>query len=170
VVPRESTDAFLAARFAYNQTLPLSASEMRLFVDGVYAGLSHMPAALPNSELTLPMGQDRRVEVKSLVQAGQDGVGGILSKRKTENTDYLFQITNRRAKTNLVEVYDRYPVAKNKVIKVDVPSSATEPTEKNIEGQPGVVVWRKELAGDEEWEIRHQYSVSYPANSQVVRQ
>ena len=129
-----------------------------------------MSAALPNAELILAMGQDRRIEVESLVQAGQDGTGGIISKCKTESTDYLFQITNRRANPNLVEVYDRYPVAKNKVIKVDVPSSATVATEKNIEGKPGLVVWRKKLAANEQWQIRHQYKVSYPAKSTIVRE
>ncbi|MGI9323764.1 MAG: DUF4139 domain-containing protein [Pseudomonadales bacterium] len=170
VVPRRSTSAFLAARFTYADSLPLYSSEMRVYVDGVYAGQSIFPTALPGAEVTLPMGVDRRIQVSAKDQGGEGGQRGIIGKRKTEVTDFLFELTNRRAQSTLVEVFDLYPVSRNKSIEVDVPRTATAPTDKDLEGEPGLIVWRKQLEGGEDWQIRHRYEVSYPANARLERQ
>lgn len=168
IVPRESTDAFLAARFTHKQDLPMYAGDMRIFVDGVYVGISKMPDVLPQAEITLPMGQDRRIDVQARSQVGKEGTAGIISKRNTESVDYLFTINNRRDTNTLVEVYDRYPIARNKAIEISIPRSATAPTEQDIENQPGVIVWRKELNPSATFEIKHQYTVSYPSKSKLT--
>lgn len=170
VVPRESTQAFLAARFTYDKTLPLYGSDMTVFVDGAFAGYTQMPTALPQAEVVLPMGQDRRIVVSANSQGGKDGNGGIINKRRTEATDYLFEITNRRAVPSIVEVMDLYPVSRNKAIKVDIPRTTTAPDESDVDDRPGLVMWKKTLAAGEEWQIRHQYSVSYPADQVLVEE
>jgi uncharacterized protein (TIGR02231 family) len=169
VVPRRSTQAFLAARFVYDKTLPLYGGEMAVFVDGVFAGNTMMPTALPQSEIILPMGQDRRVEVLSQSQGDATGSGGIINRRKTEATDYIFEITNRRQLAAYVEVADRYPVARDRDIEVDIPRSATPPDESDIDNQPGVVLWKKTLDPGETWRIRHQYSIRYPTDRFLQR-
>lgn len=169
IVPRQSTSAYLAARFTYDKAVPLYSSDMRIYVDGVYAGASQMPTALPEAEITLPMGQDRRIEVSANDQGGKRGQQGIIGKRKTEVTDYLFTITNRRSQPTVVEVYDRYPVSRNKSVDVDITRGATKPTESDLEAQPGLVLWRKTLDGGDEWQIRHAYEISYPATDTLLR-
>jgi uncharacterized protein (TIGR02231 family) len=170
IVPRESTQAFLAARFTYAKSLPLYGSEMMVFVDGVFSGVTEMPTVLPNAQVLLPMGQDRRIEVKSETQGGEGGQQGIISKRKTEATDYVFEITNRRDKPSYVEVRDLVPVARNRDINVEVPRSATPPDLKDIEDQPGLIQWNRTLQPGETWRIRHQYTVSYPADWVLIRE
>lgn len=168
IVPRASTQAFLTARFTYNESVPLYRSDMRVFVDGVFAGFSEMPTALPKAEVLLPMGQDRRVEVKAESQGGEDGSGGIISRRKTEVTDYVFEITNRRDRPSIVEVLDRIPVARNREIDVDVPRTATQPSERDLDDQPGLIMWHNTLGAGESWRIRHQYTVTYPEKYELV--
>jgi len=170
VVPRESTQAFLAARFTYDRTLPLYGSDMTVFVDGAFAGNTEMPTALPQAEVVLPMGQDRRIEVDAQSQGGEDHQGGIINKRKTEATDYVFVITNRRSAPSYVEIMDLYPVARNKSVDVEVPRTATVPDERDIDDEPGLVLWKKTLGPGETWRIRHQYTVSYPANMVLTRE
>jgi len=170
VVPRRSTEAFLVARFRYDENEPLFASRMAVYVDSVFAGYTQMPTALPQSEVSLPMGQDRRIAVKVESQGGEGGESGIISRRKVEATDYLFEITNRRQAPSLVEVLDLIPVARNSDIEVDVPRSATVPDERNIDDRPGLVRWRKTLGAGDSWRIRHQYTVSYPADAILVHQ
>jgi len=165
VVPRQSTQAFLLAKFVYDQSLPLYGGTMTVYVDGVYVGQTQMPTALPQAEMELPMGQDRRVEVLVESQGGETGQQGMISKRKSESTDYIFEIVNRRATASLIEVMDLYPVARNREIEVSVPRSATPPDERDIEEQPGLVRWKKSLAAGETWRIRHQYEITYPAKS-----
>jgi hypothetical protein len=153
------------AKFVYDQALPLQSSKMTVYVDGVYVGETQMPTALRQAEMELPMGRDRRVEVRLESQGGEKGKQGIISKRKSESTDYVFEIINRRSTVSQVEVLDLYPVARNRDIEVTVPRSATPPDERDIDDQPGLVLWRKSLAIGETWRIRHQYEISYPAKS-----
>jgi len=167
VVPRQSTQAFLLAKFVYDQSLPLHGSTMTVYVDGVYVGQTQMPSALPQAEMELPMGRDRRVEVRVESQGGEKGRQGVISKRKSESTDYVFEIINRRATASLIEVMDLYPVPRDRDIEVSVPRSATPPDERNIDDRPGLVLWKKSLDAGETWRIRHQYEITYPAKSML---
>ena len=96
IVPAESTLAFLQSRFVYDGTLPLFASSMRIFVDGTFAGVSRMPSTLPGSEVTLPMGLDRRVDVQVRPQADDNDRRGVINRRRYETTHTLYEVTNRR--------------------------------------------------------------------------
>ena len=163
IVPLFSSDAFLTAQFTYTDQLPLYASNMMVYVDQVYVGETYLPTTLTGAEVTLPMGQDRRVDVVVTDQGGSSGESGFIGRQKTELTDKLFKITNRRGGDTVVEVFDRYPVAANDDIEVSVPRTATAPSETDYKDKPGVIVWRQTLAGSETIQIRHQYEVSYPA-------
>ncbi len=167
VVPHYSRDAFLTARFTYNQDTPLYGNYMRVYVDGTYVGETTMPTALPQDEITLPMGQDRRIDVEVKPQGAQKDTTGIVGKRKEELTSTVFIITNRRASATAIEVFDRYPIAQHKDIRVEIPRDATPPTDKDWQDRPGIVMWQRSLAGGESWRINHQYEVSYPANKQI---
>ena len=170
VVPRSSTQAFLAARFTHDEPVPLYGSDMRVFVDGVFVGMSFMPTALPRAEVLLPMGQDRRVEVRSESQGGEGGSSGFIGRRRSEVTDFVFEITNRRNRPTYVEVLDRIPVARNRDIDIEVGDDATPPDETDLDDQPGLMRWQKTLAAGEAWRIRHQYTVSYPGDRVLVGQ
>jgi uncharacterized protein (TIGR02231 family) len=167
IVPRFSSDAFLTAQFTYTDQLPLYASNMMVYVDQVYVGETYLSTTLTGAEVTLPMGQDRRVDVVVTDQGGSSGESGFIGRQKTELTDKLFEITNRRGSDTLIEVFDRYPVAANDDIEVSVPRTATVPGETDYQDKPGVIVWRQTLAGGENTQIRHQYEVSYPAAMQL---
>lgn len=169
IVPRESTIAFLGARFTYDEEEPLYSNGMQVFVDGTFVGTTTMPTALPGSEIVLPMGQDRRVEVRVVDRGSEVGDRGIVGRRNEETTNLLFEVTNRRQSATEVEVYDRYPVARNEDIKVEIPRDATEPSERDVDEEPGVVVWRKSLPGNETWQINHRYTISYPKNRILER-
>lgn len=169
IVPRESTQAFLGARFTYDEEEPLYSNGMQVFVDGTFVGTTTMPTALPGTEIVLPMGQDRRVNVKVVDQGGEVGDRGIVGRRNEETTNLLFEVTNRRSSATEVEVFDRYPVARNEDIKVEIPRDATEPSERDVDDEPGVVLWRKSLAGGDNWRINHRYTISYPKNRTLER-
>ena len=170
VVPRSSTDAFLTARFTHDQSVPLYSSDMRIYVDGSYVGVATMPTALPGAEVLLPMGQDRRVQVRVQSQGGEGGERGLIGRTNTEVTDYVFEITNRRATSAYVEVFDRIPVARDRAIDVEMGDDATEADASDIDDRPGLLRWQRSLAPGEDWRIRHQYSVSYPRDRELARQ
>ena len=170
VVPRQSLDAFLTAQFTYGADVPLYASALQIYVDRVFVGESWMPTALPGQEMVLPMGQDRQVEFSLQDQGGEKGEGGFIGRTKTERTDLIFEVTNRRRSPTTVEVIDILPVAVNKDIDVTLGDDATPATESDFDDKRGVLVWRTTLSGGDTWRIRHEYEVEYPANKVLVRQ
>ncbi|MEM9530251.1 MAG: mucoidy inhibitor MuiA family protein [Pseudomonadota bacterium] len=169
VVPRQSGEAFLTARFGYRGLTWLAPGNLSLFVDGNYAGKLRSPAMLPGKEVVLPFGQDPLVEVKVADQGGSAGRGGIVRRRQEQATDFLFTLTNRRRAPTDVEVLDLIPQAVNRAIEVEVPKTATPPSQSGLDDRPGVVAWRRTLAPGEAWQIRHQYEVSYPADQRLVQ-
>jgi uncharacterized protein (TIGR02231 family) len=169
VVPRQAAAGFLVANFTYDQEAPLAASRLRTYLDGDYVGEATLPAARQGAELELPLGQNRRLEVVVEDQGGLDGESGIISKRREEAVDYLYRIVNRGAASVAIEVVDQVPVARNEDIAVLVPRTATRPTGKDIDDRPGLLTWTRSLDAGAEWEIRHQYSVSYPADKRLLR-
>ncbi|MEM1261067.1 MAG: mucoidy inhibitor MuiA family protein [Pseudomonadota bacterium] len=169
VVPLESTDAFLQARFTYNESLPLIGSRMLIYVDGTFAGWSSLRTALPGAEVTIPMGRDRRVELQVRPQAAENDRRGVINRRRYETTHTLYEIVNRRATPTLIEVWDRYPVAEDRDIRVDVDDSATTPTATDVDDEPGIIKFERQLSGGESWTIRQRYTVSYPQKQRLVR-
>ncbi len=169
IVPELSGDAFLTARFTHDQSAPLYGDDMVVYVDGVYVGETYMPTALPEAEVTIPAGQDRRVELTVRDQGAQSSEGGFIGRTKTERTHLLFDITNRRASPTRLEVYGRYPVSKTRDVEVTVHRDATEPDETDFDDKPGVIVWRNTLEGGGSWRIEHRYEVAYPADQRLRR-
>jgi len=169
IVPRESSTAFLVAKFGYDEALPLYANNLLVYVDQVYVGETWLSTALPGEEVVLPIGQDRRVDFTVRNLGGNKDESGFIGRRKQETTAHLFEIVNRRGTDTLVEVFDRYPTAVHDDIEVDIPNAATVPSERDFDDKAGIVVWRKRLAGGESWKISHQYEVSFPAGRKLVR-
>ena len=168
IVPRQKNEAFLTAKLVNTGSDPLYSSSMNVFVDGVFMGEAMMPSLLPGAEVNLPMGQDPRIEVKVVDQGGQDAKSGVFKKQRTEAVDLVFEITNRRAGSAMLEVRDAYPVAKNRAIKVDISDTATPPSAEDESQQAGVVVWRKSLPANETWSIRYAYTMTYPADQRLI--
>ncbi|MEM8982329.1 MAG: DUF4139 domain-containing protein [Pseudomonadota bacterium] len=169
LVPLESTDAFLQARFTYTESVPLYGSRMRIYVDGTFAGWSSLQTALPGADVTIPMGRDRRVDLQVRPQAADTDRRGLINRRRFETTHSLYEITNRRATPTLVEVWDRYPIAEDRDIRVEIDKTATTPTETNVDDEPGIIKFSRQLDAGESWSIRQRYTVSYPQKRRLVR-
>lgn len=168
ITPREDARAYLTARYTHDAQTPLFGGSMRVFVDGAFAGLTQFPELLPGTEVVLPMGPDRQIEVTVIDRGGEKGREGFLTARNTELTDFLFEIVNRHSRATKVEVIDYYPVPRDERIEVSVPGSASKPNEEDLDDRPGIVAWRNDLESGESWRIAHQYEVSYPRDTRLV--
>jgi hypothetical protein len=165
----QSTQAYLSARFTHDGKNPIYGNQMLVYVDGVLMGSAAMPTILPGAEVTLPMGIDRRIEVKVDNLGGVGGSAGIIKKQITDTTDLVFEITNRRASVANIEVRAVYPASKNKALKIEIGDKATPPTEEDADGNTGVALWKKELGSGETWAINYNYSRTRPADRDLRR-
>lgn len=169
ITPMRSTQAYLSARFIHAGKNPIYGDQMLVYVDDVLMGSAAMPTILPGADVTLPMGIDRRIEVKVDNLGGIGGNRGVIQKQVTDTTDLLFEITNRRASSASIEVRAVYPVSKNKALKIKIGDKATPATDANVDGETGVALWKQELGPGKTWEINFNYSKTRPADRDLRR-
>ena len=169
ITPMQSTQAYLSARFTHAGKTPIYGDQMLVYVDGVLMGSAQMPTILPGAEVTLPMGIDRRIEVKVDNLGGLGGHAGVIKKQVTDSTDLVFEITNRRSSLANIEVRAVYPVSKNKALKITIGDNATPATESNVDGNTGVALWQREVKAGETWSINYNVSRTRPADRDLRR-
>lgn len=169
ITPMQSTQAYLSARFTHAGKNPIYGDQMLVYVDGVLMGSAEMPTILPGAEVTLPMGIDRRIEVKVDNLGGLGGNAGVIKKQVTDSTDLVFEITNRRSSLANIEVRAVYPVSKNKALKITIGDNATPATESNVDGNTGVALWQRDVKAGETWLINYNFSRTRPADRDLRR-
>jgi uncharacterized protein (TIGR02231 family) len=165
--PAADPDAFLLARFVYDLGEPLLPGELRLFRDGVAAGLDHLPATVPGAELRLGFGRDEAVAVERRLDTGFRSEEGIFETYRRVERHYVTRIRNGHDRPVEIELLDRIPVPQDERIRVELTRETTPPDERDVGGRRGVLAWRATFAPGEEREIRLGFAVIFPRELEV---
>ncbi|MFM1897133.1 MAG: hypothetical protein RLZZ385_2207 [Pseudomonadota bacterium] len=166
-VPERDLAAYLEARFTLEDTVPLQAGMMQLYRDGAFIGRRAVPEYLPNEDVRLAFGRDDRVRVETrpVEEASRDG--GLLRRNAVDDRRVRYLVTSYHAEPIAVEVLARLPVAQNNAIQVEVIDGATPFTEQDVDGNPGVVLWRLDARPTQTTTINHFYRILYPQDDQL---
>jgi len=143
--------------------------EATLNRDGHYVGRGNWPDLENETDLKLPYGADPAIDITYIEQAPEDGDTGFINRSDVKESRYLITATNYHSEAATVEIFDQVPVAGHEDIKVRILDGATRPTEKDMDGKEGLMMWRKTLAPGETWEIKHRYRITYPSGSALGR-
>lgn len=162
--------AFVYALAEFDDMPEISRPLVSLSRDGTYVGRGLWPTLRARELLELPFGVDERIEVKLIKIPSEDGDTGIFNRRQVTESKQQFRLTNHHSTSVVLEVFDVRPNSMNEDLEIEALRDSTQPTETDVDGQPGVVMWRKELAPGENWEINHWYRMSFPADKRVVMQ
>ena len=168
--PNWNQSAFLYADGTFRNLPTIQEPEASLTRSGTFIGSGTWPTLKADEALQLPFGIDEQVEVDVITVPSEDGDTGIFNKRQVDETKQRFLITNNHSKPMVIEVFDTLPNSMNEDLEVEPLRGATQVTETDVDGHPGVIKWRKELAAGETWEINHWYRVSYPDDKNLIRQ
>jgi uncharacterized protein (TIGR02231 family) len=168
-VPRFDHAAYLYARL----TLPPASSPLlpgfvSLFRDGVFAGMGQMPQLSPGEEHDLGFGADERVKVKRTVTENKKGETGTFTTSRVEERRYSIHVKNLHTRPIEVQVIDRIPVSTQQDITVEFNADkGPEPTEKDLNGKRGTLMWQMTAAPGEEKQLAFGYRVTAPANKPI---
>jgi uncharacterized protein (TIGR02231 family) len=168
-VPRFDHTAYLYARV----TLPAASSPLlpgfvSLFRDGVFAGTGQMPQLSPGEEHDLGFGADERVKVKRTVTENKKGETGTFTTSRVEERRYAILVKNLHTRAIEVQVIDRIPVSMQQDIAVEFSAGkGPEPSEKDLSGKRGTLMWQMTAAPGEEKQVAFGYRVTAPANKTV---
>jgi uncharacterized protein (TIGR02231 family) len=148
--------------------LPLLPGLVSLFRDGVFAGMGQMPQLSPGEEHDLGFGADERVKVKRTVTENKKGESGTFSTSRVEERRYAIFAKNLHTRAVEIQVIDRIPVSMQQDITVEFSAGkGPEPTEKDLNGKRGTLMWQMTAAPGEEKQIAFGYRVTAPANKPV---
>ena len=168
--PNWDQTAFLYADGEFTGLPSIVGPEASLTRGGTFIGSGTWPTLRAGQELQLPFGVDEQIKVEVITIPSEDGDTGIFNKRHVEETKQRFMVTNNHSTPMVIEVFDAMPNSMNEDLKVEPLRGATRASETDIDGQPGVIMWQREVAPGETWEINHWYRVSYPDDKNLVRQ
>jgi len=169
-VPRNDKTAYIYADTILTDFNSLRGVNAALSVDRHYVGKGNWPNLEADTRLQLPFGKDENIEIEYIEQPPEDGDTGFINKKSVEEKRYLIKVTNHNTRDSLIEIIDQYPVSAHEDITVTRLKEATKPDNTNLNDQPGIVSWTKNLKPGEQWVIRHEYRVAYPSSKQLNRQ
>ncbi len=167
--PRQSRSAYVYADAELKGFPYLTAPAVSLTRDGTYVGSGRWPDMQPKTTLELPFGTTDRVKIEAITLPSEDGGSGIFKKRVNREERLQFRITNNNTVPVTMEVFDRIPNSQHEDLKIDQLSGSTNPTARDVDEQPGVIMWRKTLAPGEIWAINNWYKISYPEGKRLTR-
>lgn len=167
--PNSATTAFVYGDTRFSSLPHISEPRVTLTRDGTYIGTGTWPDLRADEPLKLPFGPDAQIDVQVIRIPSEDGDTGIFNRRQVTENKQQFQVTNHHAQPVVVEVFDARPNSMNEDLEIEALRGSTRPTATDVDGQPGVIMWRKEVAPGETWEINHWYRMSYPTDKRLSR-
>ncbi|MFL6578741.1 MAG: mucoidy inhibitor MuiA family protein [Povalibacter sp.] len=161
--------ARLEAKFTYAAEVPLDAGRVQIFRDGAFIGFASLPPVLPGSEVRMPFGVDEMIRIAVREQPSGSGRRGLMNDKRLEESRRIFEVTSFHASALPIEITDRIPVPRNSDIKVEALDGATQPTVRNLDDKPGVLLWSLPGTPRKVEKIQHYYSVRYPHDYQLSK-
>ncbi len=168
-LPSAMKEAFLFADVTLDNFDRLTDVDVTLTRDGHYVGTGRWPDLSSNTPLKLPYGQDTGIDIDVIDLPPEDGDTGLFGSKRVEQARKLIKVANNHTAARTVEIFDRTPVSGHEDIRVRTLRGATNPTEKDMGGKQGLIMWRKTLAAGETWDITHAYSITYPDDKRLVQ-
>lgn len=167
-VPKETSTAYLYAKFKLGEGALMLPGDASLFRDGIYVGHGALPLLNGGEEHELGFGVDDKIRVKFATMERLTGESGIISASKTETASFKITVKNLHERAMSVRIADQIPVSANEDIKVELSSSTTKPSLMNVDDKRGVLAWDLKLEADQETEIAFGYQVSWPSAKRVI--
>jgi len=170
VVPDRDSNAYLEARFTLEDTVPLQSGVMQLYRDGSFIGRRLAADFLPQEEVSLPFGQDERVRVETRPEQQESRGGGTFRRSAVDDHRVSYEVTSFHNLPIELEILARVPVSQNEAIEVETGDETTPYDEEDVDGNRGVVLWRRQAEQAQPIEIKHYYTVSYPRDDRLQYQ
>lgn len=167
-VPVIDDTAYLEAAFKQTEDAPLLPGRVSLYRDGTFVGRGQMALTQKDETVRLGFGADDQIKVTRSVVRKNEGSAGIISSAKTDEREFRTIVRNGRGVPVNVTIEEQLPVAENSEIQVEMLSSSTQPTKRDVRDQRGVMAWTMDVPSGETREVKFGWRVRWPADKNVV--
>ena len=167
VTPKIDPSPYLTASFLYDEPDPVLPGPVRLVRDGAYVGESWLDFVVPGEKVRLGFGRDDKVVIEHRLVTDFKSSEGIVGRYRRIERRWEIRVRNRHKRALPIVVFDRLPVPKDERITVELLEDGTPPTERDVDGRPGVLGWRYDYEPGEERTIRFGFAVTFPTDLKV---
>ncbi|WP_399685961.1 DUF4139 domain-containing protein [Xenophilus sp.] len=168
ISPREEAAGYLVAEFdAPEGVWPEGA--LQLWRDGAFAGTGRWTApanADGPARMQLSFGRDELVRVQAEPERDSRGSGGFVGSRAERRVQRAYVVENRHRTPMAVQVLEAAPVSVDDEVKVRSQFSP-QPAERDWNRQPGIAMWRAELAPGRSARFTAEHTIAYPKDAQL---
>ena len=167
-VPMVDQTAFVMARLT-NDTgeLILSTSEARFYLDGRYVGQRWIDLVPAGGKVDLSFGAIEGLRLTRLVRERNEGDRGIISKSNEMSETFEITVENLTDTAWPLRLLDRVPQSDQEDLEITW-SANPQPSERDVEGQRGILAWEFDLSAGQTQEITLTYALEWP-DGQVLR-
>lgn len=166
--PAVNDTAFLEASFKQSEEAPLLPGRVSLYRDGIFVGRGQMPLSPKDETVRLGFGADEQVKVTRIVARKSESASGIISSSKVDEREFKMTVRNGHSAPIRMTIEDQLPVTENAEIQVEMLSSSTAPTQRDVRDQRGVMAWTMDVPAGEAKEIKFGWRVKWPSDKSVV--
>jgi uncharacterized protein (TIGR02231 family) len=160
--------AYLEATFKQAEEAPLLAGRVSLYRDGTFVGRGQLATTQKDETVQLGFGADERVKVTRAVVRKNEGAAGIITSSKTDEREFRIVMRNGHTSPVKVTIEEQLPVAETLEIQVEMLPSSTQPTQRDVRDQRGVMAWTTEVPAGETREVKFGWRVRWPTEKTVV--
>jgi uncharacterized protein (TIGR02231 family) len=160
--------AYLEASFKQTEEAPLLAGRVSLYRDGTFVGRGQMPASQKDETVQLGFGADEQVKITRSVVRKNEGSAGIITSSKTDEREFKIVMRNGHSSPVKVTIEEQLPIAENSEIQVEMLPSSTQPTQRDVRDQRGVMAWTTDVPAGETREVKFGWRVRWPTDKTVV--
>lgn len=166
--PVVSDTAYLEATFKQAEEAPLLPGRVSLYRDGTFVGRGQMMLAQKDEAVRLGFGPDEQVKVARAVVRKSDGTAGLITSSKTDEREFKITVRNGHAAPISLTIEEQLPVAENSEIQVEMLPSSTQPTQRDVRDQRGVMAWTMDLPAGATRELKFGWRVRWPTEKSIV--
>jgi uncharacterized protein (TIGR02231 family) len=160
--------AYLEATFRQAEEAPLLPGRVSLYRDGTFVGRGQMALAQKDETVRLGFGADEQVKVTRSVVRKNDGTAGIITPSKTDEREFKIVVRNGHVAPVKLTIEEQLPVAENSEIQVEMLPSSTQPTQRDVRDQRGVMAWTMDVPPGETRDVKFGWRVRWPTEKSVV--
>jgi uncharacterized protein (TIGR02231 family) len=166
--PSVDPTAYVEAHFVDSEDAPILPGRVVLTRDGAFVGEGRVGFVAPGDGADLGFGGDDKIKVDRAPIDRMENEPTWFSQNKIETRAFVTSVRNLHSFPIKVQVIDRMPFSEDAAIVVELESSTTAPTDKQIGDKRGVMGWTLDLKPGEAKDVRFAYSLKWPADRQIA--
>ncbi|MEC8196138.1 MAG: DUF4139 domain-containing protein, partial [Pseudomonadota bacterium] len=161
--PMRDETAFLMAETTNDAgELILPSPQANFFLNGTYIGQQEMPLIAEGDDIDFSFGPINGLRLSNKVTNKVTGDKGVLTTRNEQSETRVLTAENLTGRAWDLRLLGRVPYSEQKDLVI-THQSTPAPTETNYEDQRGILMWQRELAAGERYDVELSHTLQWPS-------